>query len=377
MVTVVGFCAIYIILYSAFVLKLYLGLGRLPEIFLTDAKPAIGFSLIIPLRNEAQNLPRLLESIAALDYPRELFEVIFIDDASGDDSPAIINRWRMQHGLVTTTLIENIQITASPKKNAILRAMPIARFDWVITTDADCSLPQNWLRAFNGYIEKSNVEMVAAPVVFTRVRGLLASFQRLDFLSLQAVTLGSFGIDRPFMCNGANLAYTKKLFREAGGFQGNEAIASGDDVFLLQRVASLCPEKLGYLKSRDAIVETLPEKTIGRLLNQRVRWAAKANSYENDYADELAGITFLSNLFLLASCILAGCGFVPMLWAVVLFGYKLIIDWLFLAKADKFLKNFQIVFPVFAAIVHPVFIVGVALYAAFGKYAWKGRKFRV
>jgi hypothetical protein len=32
------------------------------------------------------------------------------------------------------------------------------------------------------------------------------------------------------MCNGANLAYTKTLFQELNGFDGNEKIASGDDI---------------------------------------------------------------------------------------------------------------------------------------------------
>jgi hypothetical protein len=54
-------------------------------------------------------------------------------------------------------------------------------------------------------------------------------------LSLQGATIGSFGIGKGFMCNGANLAYKKSLFQELNGFQGNDTIASGDDVFLLQK----------------------------------------------------------------------------------------------------------------------------------------------
>jgi hypothetical protein len=59
-------------------------------------------------------------------------------------------------------------------------------------------------------------------------------FQQLDLVSLQGATIGSFGIGKGFMCNGANLAYKKSLFQELNGFR-NDTIASGDDVFLLQK----------------------------------------------------------------------------------------------------------------------------------------------
>jgi hypothetical protein len=37
------------------------------------------------------------------------------------------------------------------------------------------------------------------------------------------------------LCNGANLAYKKTVFTELNGFQGNENIASGDDIFLFEK----------------------------------------------------------------------------------------------------------------------------------------------
>ena len=79
------------------------------------------------------------------------------------------------------------------------------------------------------------MEMVASGVCYVPKKDFLSAFQNLDFLSLQGATIGSFGINQPFMCNGANFAYSKQFFKELNGFQGNETIASGDDVFLLQR----------------------------------------------------------------------------------------------------------------------------------------------
>ncbi|NMH28479.1 glycosyltransferase family 2 protein [Flavobacterium silvaticum] len=376
MVAIAILCAVYVIIYCSYITRLISGLGKVGEFVPTTSNARTGFSIVIPFRNEQENLGHLLESISSLDYPKDLFELIFIDDASTDDSVTLINRWRMQNGLVRTTLIENIQMTPSPKKNAIMRSIPIAAFDWVITTDADCKLPATWLTTFDAFICQNTFEMIAAPVRFTKGFGLLKNFQRLDFLSLQSVTVGSFGIRKPFMCNGANFAYKKSFFELLGGFAGNEKIASGDDVFLLQKAAKEYPEKLGYLKSEAVIVETLPEKNLGNLFNQRVRWAAKASSYKNDYAEDLALVVFLSNLAMVALFVMTAFG---LDWriTVAVFVLKLIPDWVFLHKGNRFLKSHSVVFPVFGAVFYPLFTVAVALYAIFGKYSWKGRKFRV
>jgi hypothetical protein len=71
----------------------------------------------------------------------------------------------------------------------------------------------------------------------------LDHFQQLDLTSLQGATIGSFGLNKAFMCNGANFAYTKSLFEKLNGFDGNNKIASGDDVFLLQKAVEKFPEK--------------------------------------------------------------------------------------------------------------------------------------
>ena len=118
------------------------------------------FTVIIPFRNEEKALPSLLKSIQALKYPHELFEILFVDDASEDDSVNIIKQ-----GLDTKSsnenftrpdvkIIDNNRKTGSPKKDAINAAIAIANFDWIITTDADCSLPKNWLLTFDAFIQK-------------------------------------------------------------------------------------------------------------------------------------------------------------------------------------------------------------------------------
>ena len=73
-------------LYGFLVLYLSKGIDRLKDLENDQNKPVTSFSILVPFRNEALNLPGLLESIIALDYPTAQFELILIDDASSDAS---------------------------------------------------------------------------------------------------------------------------------------------------------------------------------------------------------------------------------------------------------------------------------------------------
>ena len=66
--------------YVLFIGQLILGFGKVKTFEKTNASPKTTFSIIVPFRNEAKNLPHLLASIANLNYPRELFELIMVDD---------------------------------------------------------------------------------------------------------------------------------------------------------------------------------------------------------------------------------------------------------------------------------------------------------
>lgn len=377
MVAVAALFGVYILIYGGFIFALVYGFSRVKPYESKDTPVKTTFSIIIPFRTEEQNLHRLLESFAKLDYPRELFELIFVDDASEDFSTNVINKWRIENGMFQTTLLENIRLTGSPKKDAISRAIPIVKSEWIITTDADCVAPKGWLRALDGYISQSGAEMIAGPVTYDGRNSLLHHFQCLDFLSLQGATVGSFGIGKAFMCNGANFAYTKKLFHDIGGFTGNEAIASGDDVFLLQKAVARFREKVHYLKSTAAIISTRPTDSWRSLMNQRVRWAAKTISYQSRFGEDLALVVFMANFFIVATVILAATCTLDWKIAVVLFLAKLLPDWILLAKANTFLNKGRFLFPIFSAVVYPFFSVAVAMYCLFGTYRWKGRTFKV
>tara|TARA_R110002049_G_scaffold305738_1_gene503142 strand:+ start:13577 stop:14725 length:1149 start_codon:yes stop_codon:yes gene_type:complete len=360
------------------------GFDKVRPFKLEDIPAKTKFSIIIPFRNEAEHLSDLLKSIEFLEYPKQLFEIILVDDDSDDGSVALIHEF-----LKTNTkksfdcaesdirVISNERTSNSPKKAAITTAIKHAKHDWIVTTDADCVLPKYWLDSFDQYIQKTNSKCVAAPVIYTKIDTFINRFQLLDVMSLQGATVGGFGINKPFLCNGANFAYEKALFKELNGFDGNDKVASGDDIFLLEKIAKKHASELHYLKCEHAIVTTQPQPDFKSLISQRIRWAAKTSRYNNWFGKLTGFIVLAANGLLIALLFLAIFGSFPLKVLLYLIVIKLNIDFLLIYKTavffnqKKVLKSYLIAF-----FTYPFFSVYVVFLSTFKTYTWKGRNFK-
>ncbi|NVK52388.1 MAG: glycosyltransferase [Flavobacteriaceae bacterium] len=338
--------------------------------------PRTKFTVVVPYRNEAVNLPELLHSIAELNYPTSLVDFIFVDDDSNDNSTAIIHEYTKENDS-KIKVISNERISNSPKKDAITLAIKTTTNDWILTTDADCILSKNWLITIDNYIQEYNCNMLVAPVTYQTNNSFLHQFQFLDFLSLQASTVGGFGIRKPFLSNGANLAYKKEIFTKVDGFENNYSIASGDDIFLLEKFIQLDKTKVKYLKSFDAIVKTQPVNTTNDLIQQRVRWASKSAKYKLPFGKIIGIIILFGNMIIALSPVLYLYNYISIYAFIGYFLMKLFFDFLLIERMSKFYKQPIAVGSYLASsIVYPYFTILVFFISLFGNYQWKGRDFK-
>lgn len=350
------------------IIWLLYGFTKIKSFTTETITPATQFTIIVPFRNETENLPKLLESISKLQYPIDLFEVILVDDASEEQFQ--IPNFRFQ-----ISVLDNIRTTSSPKKDAINTAIQKASNDWIITTDADCELPKNWLSVFDSFIQGKQVKMVASSVYYNAGNSILDSFQQLDLLSLQGTTIGSFGNQQAFMCNGANFCYDKMYFRELNGFEGNDNIASGDDVFLLQKAIAKDMKSVYFLKSEETLVQTQPETSWTTLFNQRVRWASKTANYSGIYSKQLGLSVFAMNLCWIMSLVFWFLNSLENHYFLFLVTAKLWVDAILIFKTAR---SFRITASHFllSSLIYPFFSTAVVFYSFFGNYTWKGRTFK-
>lgn len=371
---------VYIItgIYILLMISLIYGFYQLKEYETCNEKAETGFSVIIPFRNEAENLPQLLDSIQQLNYPKDQFEVLFVDDDSEDDSVQRI-KTHLNDTEIHYRILKNQRSSNSPKKDAIRTAIQQSKFEWILTTDADCVVPNQWLSTYDSFIYEQHSEMVAGPVSYASVDySFVEHFQISEFLSLQGATLGGFGIGKPFLCNGANLAYKKDSFIALNGFEGNDQIASGDDVFLFEKFVETYPNKVHFLKSTSALVTTFPLKTWTEVIQQKTRWAAKSSSYHLWFTKLVGLMVVLMNLSIILSFFLFlwdGQNFLTFMMVCIL---KVGADDHLITITSHYYrgKKKRVRDVGFSSILYPFFSTYIACRLVFVKYTWKGRKFK-
>lgn len=336
--------------------------------------PKIRFSVIVPARNEEQNVASCLKSIKSNDYPASLYEIMVVDDFSDDQTPQIVR----QEGVRLIQLKDSVPDKLnSYKKKAIETGIAAAAGSYIVTTDADSTVSPQWLRTLAWIIETKAALFIAAPVRMKFQKGFFQRFQVLDFLSLQAVTAAAASSNTMSLCNGANLCYSKKTFQEVGGFEGIDKLASGDDLLLMHKVSVSFPGRLHYCLSESAIAETLPEPTVRAFLQQRIRWASKALVYQDLRIVGVLSLVYLINLFLLLLTL--GALIDKQLWSFffLFLGMKTFFELVFLFPAAKFFdqKKQLYIFPLLQPF-HIFYTVVAGLLGRRVRYEWKGRRVR-
>ncbi|MEP1032078.1 glycosyltransferase [Ekhidna sp.] len=363
--------AAFTILHVLFYLKLAHGWIRIPLI--SSKETLIPFSVVIPVRNEEENIARILHQLAKQNYPKDLFEVIVVDDFSDDQTVSIVNG--LKDSLeISIRLIPLIDKQKQGKKHALTAAINAAEHETILTTDADCWFEYNWIKCYNdAFDERTN--MVAGPVAI-QGKGIFARLQQVEFAGLMGFGAVTISHENPSMCSGANLGFRKSAFEAVGGYTNNLFTPSGDDEFLLFNIMSKFPHSTRFLKSDNAVVKTAAHKKLRSFVNQRTRWTSKWKYNKNWKVRVSAILFFLDYLIFYASIAFSLLGLIdPILIALVIL-VRFISMLLFVAPINKFLKGRSSFWPLLVfQIIYPLHVLFMGMNSIFGSYTWKGRKY--
>ncbi|MFY7995110.1 MAG: glycosyltransferase [Sediminibacterium sp.] len=339
--------------------------------------PATFFSIIIPARNESACIADCVRAVLNNEYPPHLFEVIVVDDHSEDDTAEQVKQLQQQHKALRLIRLQDYTGSTQGttyKKQAIEAGIQESKGNWMVTTDADAVVPVHWLHSFDSYIRQFEPVFIAAPVTYYPDKSLLSVFQQLDFMTMQGITAASVGAGFHSMCNGANLAYKKEVFHAVGGFSGNEHLATGDDMLLMQKVKRAYPSQVGYLYTREAMVITWPPQSWKAFLHQRIRWASKADSYgEPVIFGVLFWVWVMNALLLIALPLMLFVEEIRYPW-LILMGIKTGAELFFLLPVAQFFQRSHLL--VFFPLLQPLHITYMVLagwLGKFGSYEWKNR----
>lgn len=332
-------------------------------------------SVIIPARNEEKNIAACLQGIINQLYPSDLYEILVVDDFSTDRTAEVVQSYSNKNVTLISLQSFITEKINSYKKKAIEIAISQAKGDLIVTTDADCLVPKLWLQTIASFYKKNNAAFIAAPVSYFGENNFLKIFQSLDFIMLQGITGASVYKKFHSMCNGANLAYEKKVFYEVGGFAGIDNIASGDDMLLMHKIAERYPERVLFLKSPDAIVQTKPADGLQEFLHQRIRWASKADKYADKKITAVLVLVYLINVWIAALGVISL--FYPLffIWFAGALLVKTFVEFIFIYPVAGFFKKEKLLWWFAAAQpLHILYTIVAGWLGKFGSYKWKGRK---
>ena len=297
----------------------------------TDGRLAI----VVACKNEEDNLPLLFNSIERQhSMPKE---IIFVDDNSTDNTFAILLDFAKKLPNVIV-----LQSTGNGKKAALIEGVKHCTAKYVLFTDADCILPDEYCLNAKIFLTTHSVDMLLGGVklhylssdfegdfsVKTDISDFalnpFKAFEILDLGSLQAVSAGSAMMGCPIMCNGANMIVRRDIYLEhISGIRTD--IPSGDDMFMLHNIKA-ANGKIFYLFRPELIISTRGNDNPLSFFTQRKRWIGKLPAYTDKFTVVTATITAVTNIMLTALYIASifNSGF--LLMAAMAYIIKLIVD---------------------------------------------------
>lgn len=367
------FSIVVTLFYVVLVLFYLLGWQSIPFYKSSGKQPKTKLSVVIPARNEENNIPNLLRALRNQNYPKDLYEVIVIDDHSTDNTPWIVEGFEMDN-LSLISLSKHVdKDEIAYKKRAVELAVRESNGELIICTDADCTMGSKWLSQIASIYEENNCKFIVAPVDYAPTQSLLDKVQALDFLSIMGMTGASVYHKLYNLSNGANMAYSREVFLEMNAYE-NDKSASGDDVFLIEKIGNKYPDDIYYLKNRDAIVYTKPCDNFKELFQQRMRWISKTKHYSGKRTKTIAIFLFLFYISVSLNFVLSFFYKEVLNLFIMQIFMKLIVDYALLEDVTRFFKKEQLMksFPALA-LTHFPFTFSVSICSQLFKYQWKDR----
>lgn len=363
--------AAFTLLHVLFYLRLARGWSRIPPIQQRDT--LLPFSVILPVRNEASTIQTILAKLEQQDYPRELYEVIVIDDFSEDETVEMVKQFQDSLSL-DLRLVQMSDSKKQGKKHALTAGVKAAKHETILTTDADCWFGKSWIKSYNDAFDET-INMVAGPVAIEG-KGAFARLQQVEFAGLMGFGAVTISEENPSMCSGANLGFRKRSFEEVGGYTDNLFTPSGDDEFLLFNIMRKFPHSTRFMKSSEGIAHTLAHIRLSSFINQRTRWTSKWKHNKNWKVKLSAVLFFLDYLIFYAAIACAILGFIDPVFVSGIAILRFVVIFSFVMPVNRFMKGKSSFLPLLAfQIIYPLHVLFMGMNSIFGSYTWKGRKY--
>lgn len=259
----------------------------------------INISIIVAAKNEERNIKNLLVSLSHLNFPKDNFEVIIVNDQSTDNTNSTVKNFIKD--IPNFRLITSKGKIYPAKKGALAIGISEAKFEYILTTDADCIVPKDWLKiAAENFAAGSDIIFGLTPYLKNcNIVNQISSFERFRG---QLLTFLFARLNLPYSAGGGNFGFKKSSFLKIRGYENTLKTLSGDDDLLINEAVKH-KLKITPILNKSHYVKTESPRSWKKYFKQRARHTSTAIYYRKEIQSVLA-IWHFSNIILLFSPIL-------------------------------------------------------------------------
>lgn len=220
-------------------------------------------TIAIPAWNEGKYIKAAMESVFSLDYPKNRFEMIIIDDGSTDNTYEAAKNTIKKHPQFNVTLIT--------KKNegkgvAMNLALSKAKGDYFISLDGDSHIEPSAIKKLLPYFTSQDIAAVLPCMKVSNPKNLLEKIQWYEYIVNMYYKKIMGHLDCIFVAPGPFSVFRTHVLREVGGFAKENLTEDLEMTLRLQK------NHYRILQAMDVYVYTNVPNTMKQLYRQRNRW---------------------------------------------------------------------------------------------------------
>lgn len=322
-------------------------------------------SILIAARNEEDNLAHCLESILAVDYPANKFEILIGDDKSEDQTGEVADAFSIRYQQVKSYTIYKQEIEGNGKANVLAQLARKAKGEFLFVTDADIRVPSRWLKSMLLGMSEGVALVTGTSVVVGA--NILAYMQQIDWLFATGMLKVVSDLGVPVTTMGNNMLVRKSAYDDIGGYEALPFSVT-EDLELFNHIKKKF--KTVNLFNPDVLNESKPEKSLYELLAQRKRWMRGA--FELPFIMVVL-LAMQASFFV----IILGLLLLNPLLALGVLGLKFAFRYIFVSMVVNKLNDRINIFGslIFEFYTSVFSIVSLIYYFIPGPIEWKGRKY--
>lgn len=320
-------------------------------------------SIICAAKNEEKNLSFLINSLLKLDYLKDNFEVIIVDDSSSDGT--------FQKAKELTEQLSNFKIIKAEnkkyegKRGALDIGISHSQYDYILITDADCLPETNWLKE---YSKKFNdgYDFLFGVAPFIQDKSFVNKLSCFENLRSHLLTFFFAKIGHPYSAAARNFGFNKTAFYKIGGYKNTTQTLSGDDDLLL-REAVKHNLRIGTVEAKGSFVFSKTKKTFKEYFRQKARHVSTSNYYLVKHKLVLGGWHLVNLVFLFSPF----AAFISKLFLIP-FLLKICFDLItVISKQKKYGYSFNLLEIFYLQIIYEIFLIVHYIYGLIAKPRWK------